>query len=210
MNVAVRAVLPAGERGFTLIETLVAMTVMALLMTALFEVFSGALSALARSESRSAAVLLAESRLAELSGAEQIRRGDLRGRVEQADGLVLEWRSTATPYGSDEFGGDAKSEYRLYSTRVEVRWRERGLGQGALSIAGGKLLLTTSEGELAVAEEENMGGGEIAGSRRSHRASSRRPSGRGKGGPPGGARAGCRAGDPASRNRGRRCATRPP
>jgi outer membrane protein assembly factor BamB len=31
------------------------------------------------------------------------------------------------------------------------RWRVRGLGQGALSIAGGRLLVTTSEGELVLA-----------------------------------------------------------
>ena len=121
-----RTAQPLHQRAFTLIETLVAMTLMALLMTALFEVFSASLSALALSETRSAAVLLAQSRLAELSVPEQIRRGDLRGRFEQADGLEFVWRASATPADNDDFGGDAKSTLRLYSTRVEVRWRERG------------------------------------------------------------------------------------
>ena len=72
---------------------------------------------------------------------------------------ALRWRSRrmrtklagATLFEGHLYGYD-ESMLTCMDMAGEVRWRERGLGQGALSIAGGKLLLTTSEGELAVAE----------------------------------------------------------
>jgi outer membrane protein assembly factor BamB len=72
---------------------------------------------------------------------------------------VLRWRSRrmrtklagATLFEGHLYGHD-ESMLTCMDMAGEVKWRERGLGQGALSIAGDKLLLTTSEGELAVAE----------------------------------------------------------
>lgn len=48
-------------------------------------------------------------------------------------------------YGFDE------SILKCLDLEGNERWRERGLGQGALSIAGGRLLFTSSSGELLVA-----------------------------------------------------------
>lgn len=72
---------------------------------------------------------------------------------------VLRWRSRrmrtklagATLFEGHFYGHD-ESMLTCMDLAGEVKWRERGLGQGALSIAGNKLLLTTSEGELTVAE----------------------------------------------------------
>ena len=104
-----------------------ALTIMALVFTSLFEVFSGGLQALSRSATRSTAVSIAESRLAELSLPGTIARGDDRGRVTAADGTAFTWRTHVEPHGLDAYGGDASSDYRLYRTRVEVEW---GGGRG--------------------------------------------------------------------------------
>jgi outer membrane protein assembly factor BamB len=49
-------------------------------------------------------------------------------------------------YGFDE------SVLKCFDLEGNERWRERGLGMGALSIAGGRLLVLSSSGELIVAE----------------------------------------------------------
>ena len=59
-------------------------------------------------------------------------------------------------YGFDE------SMLKCVDLEGEERWRKRGLGQGALSIAGGRILTTTSEGELVVAEASPEGYRELA------------------------------------------------
>jgi outer membrane protein assembly factor BamB len=77
---------------------------------------------------------------------------------------VLRWRSRrmrtklagATLFEGHLYGHD-ESMLTCMDLTCEVKWRERGLGQGALSIAGGKLVLTTSEGELAIAEATPTG-----------------------------------------------------
>jgi len=77
---------------------------------------------------------------------------------------VLRWRSRrmrtklagATLFDGHLYGHD-ESMLTCMDLTGEVQWRERGLGQGALSIADGKLLLTTSEGELAVADASPAG-----------------------------------------------------
>src|SRR5690606_12598217 len=48
-------------------------------------------------------------------------------------------------YGFDE------SMLKCLDLDGNERWRQRGLGQGALCVADGRLLLTTSKGELVVA-----------------------------------------------------------
>lgn len=72
---------------------------------------------------------------------------------------TLRWRSRrmrtklagATLYEGHLYGHD-ESMLTCMDLTGEVKWRERGLGQGALSIAGGRLFVTTSEGELVVAD----------------------------------------------------------
>jgi outer membrane protein assembly factor BamB len=81
-----------------------------------------------------------------------------------AEPPVARWRSRrmrtklagATLFEGHLYGHD-ESMLTCMDLTGQVMWRERGLGQGALSIAGGKLLLTSSEGELVVAEASPSG-----------------------------------------------------
>jgi len=79
--------------------------------------------------------------------------------VDFAGGTAVEvWRSRAmrsklagcTLAGGFLYGFD-ESILKCLDLEGRERWRVRGLGQGALSVAGERLLVTTSEGELIVA-----------------------------------------------------------
>lgn len=59
--------------------------------------------------------------------------------------------SGCVPWQGHLFGFDDKV-LKCIDLAGEERWRERGLGQGALSLADGRLLVMSEEGELIVAE----------------------------------------------------------
>ena len=86
-----------------------------------------------------------------------------------ADPPVERWRSRrmrtklagATLYEGCLYGHD-ESMLACIGLDGKLRWRERGLGQGALMIAGDRMLFTTSEGELVVANATESGYEEIS------------------------------------------------
>lgn len=57
---------PASDRGFTLLEVLVAMVLLSIALAAIFELFSANLKAIAKSDDISHAVMLAESKIREI------------------------------------------------------------------------------------------------------------------------------------------------
>jgi len=64
--------------------------------------------------------------------------------------------SGAVPWGDHLYGFDDKV-LKCIDLGGKELWRERGLGQGALSIADGKLLVVSEDGELIVAAAEPAG-----------------------------------------------------
>lgn len=115
----------ACERGFTLIETLVAMTMLALLFGALLPVFHGGLSALGRGEQQARAVQLAESLLArEVSNVPVRDAGDsaLSAATGEQDGYA--WTITREPYVANDGGPMPEDASGLMLVRVTalIRW----------------------------------------------------------------------------------------
>jgi general secretion pathway protein I len=111
-----------AQRGFTLIEVVVAFALLALVFSVAFEIFSSGLSRAATLEDRSRALEVARSRLAS-AGLEQT----LAPGISQGDGEDprFHWTLAVTPF---EVSSDAlhpiQSAYALFRVAVEVDWRD--------------------------------------------------------------------------------------
>ena len=82
-------------RRFSLLEVLVAFVILALVGTALFRLFSGALGNASAADDYSRAVLVAESVLAEAASAQPLREATQQGTAD--DGRI-EWTTHVAPY----------------------------------------------------------------------------------------------------------------
>jgi general secretion pathway protein I len=104
-------------RGFSMLEVLVAFVILALVGTALFRLFSGALTNAAAADDYSRAVLVAESVLAEAAGTHPLRESAQSG---SADDGRIEWTTRVTPYVAPQVNPDAQSASELLPIRL---WR---------------------------------------------------------------------------------------
>lgn len=112
------------QDGFTLIEILVALAVLAMVFAAGLEVFSRGLRALAVGDDRTVAVQYARSKFDEVLG-EGLREGVEQGRAN-SQGLELLWRVTVTPYAEDALGPTATRQMQLMQVGVEILWQHNG------------------------------------------------------------------------------------
>src|SRR5437867_430248 len=112
------------HNGFSLLEVLVAFIIVALVVTALFRLFGGALGNVSAADEWTRALLVAQSRL-ELAAAAQPLRETTDAGIE-ADGRIA-WRVSVTPYIPPDANPDLEraSETmptRLYRVSVDVRF----------------------------------------------------------------------------------------
>lgn len=112
---------PDTQRGFTLIEVVVAFVLLSLVLATGFEIFTTGLARAGALDERSRALAVAQSQL-DLAGMEQpLRVGETRGESEDR-----RFRWTTTVALSDE-GADPsqplQSMYALYRVGVRVDWR---------------------------------------------------------------------------------------
>ena len=118
-RIAVRA-----QSGFSLLEVLVAFMILALVATALFRLFGGALGNASAADDWSRAMLVAQSRLALAASALPLRESTDNGT--EPDGRIA-WRTSVAPYVPAEPNADLEraSEAmptRLYRVTVDVRF----------------------------------------------------------------------------------------
>jgi general secretion pathway protein I len=111
-------------RGFSMLEVLVAFVILALVGTALFRLFSGALNNASAAEDYSRAVLVAESALAEAAGTQPLREVAQSG---SADDGRIEWTTQVTAYRAPQVNPDTEQgseglATRLYRIVAEVRF----------------------------------------------------------------------------------------
>jgi general secretion pathway protein I len=114
-----------SDRGFSLIEVLVAFVILALVATALFRLFSISLTNAAVSEEWSRALQVAESRLAMTAAAQPLKEATDRGT--DLDGRV-QWESSVVPYVAADVDPDLDraSEalaMRLMRITVDVKYK---------------------------------------------------------------------------------------
>ena len=97
-----RLVGPATRRGFTLIEIVVAMTILALALAALLQIFGAGLRGVSVAEDRVIAMLLAKSKLAEVGPVLPVNAtawdGDYAGRFHwRIDVALAEFETAFQP-----------------------------------------------------------------------------------------------------------------
>ena len=104
-------------RGFSLLEVLVAFVILALVGTALFRMFSGALTNVAAADDYSRAVLVAESVLTEAAQTQPLRETSQAGTT---DGGRIAWTTQVTPYTAPQVSPDIEQASESMPTRL---WR---------------------------------------------------------------------------------------
>ena len=115
------------QSGFTLLETLVAMTLLALLAGALMPVFQQGLAVLERGDRRTQAVMLAQALLEEHA----VRREE-EGAASAQSGAEgeFQWQVERVPWDAAVDGGPPIDEQRRQHELVQVRARVQ-FGDGA-------------------------------------------------------------------------------
>ena len=128
----------ASSRGFSLLEVLVAFVILALVGTALFQLFGGALNNASAADEYSRATLLAESRLADAAvETTPLREGSDQGSTE--DGRYS-WATKIEPYAApgttaDEDRLGQLAAVRLFRISVTVTWPGTLGNQRSVSLA---------------------------------------------------------------------------
>ncbi len=124
-------------RGFSMLEVLVAFVILALVGTALFRLFSGALGNAAAAEDYSRAVLVAESVLAEAAGTQPLREAAQSGSSDEGR---IEWTTRVTPYVAPQANPGTENApeslaLRLWQVVAEVRFAAPNGKQRTLTLA---------------------------------------------------------------------------
>ena len=124
-------------RGFSLIEVLAAFVILALVATALFQLYSGALQNASAAEDWSRAVLVAESRLAAAANTRPLVEASERG--DEDDGRIR-WETRVKAWEPPNVDPDLAriSEgmtTRRYRVEVDVRFPGLAGSERALSLA---------------------------------------------------------------------------
>jgi general secretion pathway protein I len=120
---------PSACRGFTLLEVLVAFTILVMVLGALIQVFGGGLRAATAGQQHTRAMLIAQSKLATLAAKDVLAEGVQSGQDE-----IHRWQVTVVPYGN----ADAALPVQPWAVTVEVSWRG---GEGSRSISLSSLVL---------------------------------------------------------------------
>lgn len=111
---------PRRVQGFSLIEVLVAFTILGLAFGALLQVFGDGIAAVDRSASVTRAALLAESQLARLGADERLQVGESEERTDddmRVRTVVREWQGTSAVRPSERLVG-------AYEVDVTVTWSD--------------------------------------------------------------------------------------
>ena len=128
-----------ASKGFTLIEVLVALSILTLIFGAALEVFSRGLGAMSASEAHALASAFARARLDEMSAA-GLSPGVTSGRERGGDhGLEMQWEAQVTAYEEDDLGPSKSRNIDLLRVVVRVTWsdgvRERHIRLETLGLA---------------------------------------------------------------------------
>jgi general secretion pathway protein I len=110
-----------GCRGFSLLEVLVAFTILAMLLGALFQVFSAGLRAARSGDRYTRATVIAQSQLAAIGVEHALLEGITSGTTDDD----YHWRVTVRAYDDDQLS-ETDLTLQPLAVDVEVFWEEGG------------------------------------------------------------------------------------
>ncbi len=112
--------LPNADGGFALIEILVAVSVLAISLVVIFQLFSGGLKSRKLSEQYARGVFHAREKMGETLLTPDLSEDETQGEFD--DGY--EWQMTITPVPPEE--DEEKMSFGLLNIRVRITWHEGG------------------------------------------------------------------------------------
>ena len=116
-----------SERGFTLIEVMVATAVMAVGIASALELFGGSMRLASASANQTRALVVARSLLDEALWRAELEDGSRSGSVGRYDWNLEIYTTERQFFGLDEgdgFGFEDDTDYMLWEIAATVRWTE--------------------------------------------------------------------------------------
>lgn len=110
------------QRGFSLIEVLVAFSITAVTSGILFQVYAKGARAVSLAGDYAEALAIAESKLAGVSVSDALPDLDVQGRSRDK----YDWEIRIDDYGDDNPAADSPSWFSLARVDVNVSWHSRG------------------------------------------------------------------------------------
>jgi len=123
-----------SQRGFTLIEVVVAFVLLALVLSVSLEIFSKGMARSGDLDDRSRALVVAQSQLAFAGAEEALKEGVTSGAT---DDRRFQWTLTVRRADDIATGSDGQapsSAYALYRVDVHVGWRGADEREHALDL----------------------------------------------------------------------------
>jgi len=135
---------PDGRRGrgFTLLEVLVAMSILAISLVVVLQLFSGGLKSARLSDQYTRGIFYAREKMDEILLAEALTEGVIDGEFE--DGF--KWRAEARPLEIEKVD-NAGLPFRAFNINVDIRWNE-GEKEKHFEVSAIKLVKPGEEGVL--------------------------------------------------------------
>ena len=116
--------LSSASRGFTLLELLVALTVLSLVIGASIEIFSQGTNGAIQSERYLRATMIAESILNRAGHEGPLQAGSFEG-TEEVEGTEFAWRMNVAEFVDNEISASGRMPAKPLTVSVEVSWDGR-------------------------------------------------------------------------------------
>lgn len=114
---------PAGQQGFSLLEILIAFSILALSLGILLKIFSGGVNTAMVAEEYTAAVQIAESLMAKTGVETRLQSGS----TADIENEKYHWQVTVSPFEFNPDNVDLKATTTVFfKVKVTVSWGENG------------------------------------------------------------------------------------
>lgn len=108
-----------SNNGFTLIEILVAMSILAISLVVILQLFSGGLKSSRLSEEYTRAIFHAKEKMEEVLIPKELSEGELQGEFEDS----FRWKSETVRIEDPE-EDDKKLPFTMFKIKIDVMWDE--------------------------------------------------------------------------------------